>query len=69
MLRGHNITRRSKRSMGSHDNSVLNTVVDERISLEVRLALELVHSDRLLGDLLDGLDIFNLMVRESDVSA
>lgn len=69
MLGGHNITRRSKRSMGSHDNSVLNTVVDERVSLEVRLALELVHSNGLLGDLLDGLNIFNFVVRESDVSA
>lgn len=55
--------------MGSHDNSVLNTVVDERVSLEVRLALELVHSNGLLGNLLDGLNIFNFVVRESDVSA
>jgi len=69
VLGGHDIARRSERSVGSHYDTVFITVVDQRVSLEVRLGLELVHSNGLLGNFLDSFNISNFMVRESDVSA
>jgi hypothetical protein len=54
----------------SSDNyTVLDAVVNKGVSLEVRLGLELIHSDRLFGDLLDSFYILNFMVRKADVSA
>jgi len=62
MLGGHNIARRSERGVGSDQDSMLLTVVNEGVSLEVRLGLELVHCNRLLCNLLYSFHIFNLVV-------
>lgn len=48
--------------MSSDNDSVLGTVVNKGVSLEVGLGLELVHSDGLGGALLDSFDVFNLVV-------
>jgi len=55
--------------MGSHNNTMLAAVVDQGVSLVVRLSLELVDSDGLLCDLLDSSDVLNLVVGETDVFA
>jgi len=48
--------------VGNHHDFVIMAIVDELVSLEVGLSLELVDSDRLLVDGLESLNVLDLEV-------